>query len=88
MKRFKVLVAASSGSHLSRLFAGGVAKYACSRDDWDTRFIMGREDDPPERELERERFDGAIVAFRDSVVNLVAPGAQVDNDSLKEAAAK
>ena len=77
MKRFKVLVAASSGSHLSRLFAGGVAKYACSRDDWDTRFIMGREDDPPERERERERFDGAIVAFRDSVVNLVAPGAPV-----------
>ena len=77
MKRFKVLVAASSGSHLSRLFAGGVAKYASSRDDWDTRFIMGREDDPPERELEQERFDGAIVAFRDSVVNLVAPGAPV-----------
>ena len=77
MKRYKVLVAASSGSHLDRLFAGGVAKYACSRDDWDTRFIMGREDDPPERELVREHFDGAIVAFHDPVENLVAPGAPV-----------
>ena len=77
MKRYKVLVAASSGLHLDRLFAGGVAKYACSRNDWDTRFIMGREDDPPERELARERFDGAIVAFRDSLANLVAPGAPI-----------
>ena len=74
MKRFKVLVAASSGSHLSRLFAGGVAKYTSSRDDWDTRFIMGREDDMPADELARERFDGAIVAFLHPPEPLVAAG--------------
>lgn len=74
MKRYKVLVAANSGLHLARLLTGGIAQYACTREDWDTRFIMGREDDMPACELERERFDGAIVAFLRPPDALVATG--------------
>ena len=77
MKRFRVLVAVPSGGHNARMFLGGVAKYASTRDDWDTRFILGREDDPPENELARERFDGAIVAMRGKEDAFVASGAPV-----------
>ncbi len=77
MKRFRILVAASASAHLSRLFAGGVAKYACARSDWDTRFMMGREDDLPVDEIARERFDGAIVAFRDPIDALTTAGIPV-----------
>lgn len=62
MKRYRVLISVSNGSHLGRAFVGGIAKFACVQRDWDVRFISGREDDCPPDELVREKFDGAIVA--------------------------
>lgn len=63
MKRYRVLISVSNGSHLGRTFVGGIAKFACVQRDWDVRFISGREDDCPPDELVREKYDGAIVAF-------------------------
>lgn len=58
---FHVLVAVPTASHLSREFARGVARFACVQDNWDTRFLPGREDDFPVAELKPRNFDGVIA---------------------------